>query len=93
MVKVNSKVGGLSTRSTVRCGERVVLYSTQSLESQFSLFLLPGAIPPFFRQPRDGPAHWPMGPIGGLGQIEKPIWYRSLRSLALATVGLCACDF
>jgi hypothetical protein len=36
-------------------------------------FLLPGALPPFFYQSRDGPAHLAHGPMGGLGQIEKPI--------------------
>jgi hypothetical protein len=44
MVKVNSKVGGLSPRSTVTCVKKVVFYSTFFTEHQYNPLLLSGAL-------------------------------------------------
>jgi hypothetical protein len=76
MVKVKSKVGSLSTRSPARCVRKVLLYSTQSLQSPNSvLFYSLVLFLPFSAN------HVTAQPMGGLGQIEKPSWYRLLRSL------------
>ena len=47
-MRVNSKVGGLSTRSIARCVEKVFQYSTQSLQSPNSVpFCSPALFLPF----------------------------------------------
>src|SRR5271154_4426528 len=76
MVKVKSKVGSLSTRSPARCVRKVLLYSTQSLQSPNSvLFSSLVLFLPFSAN------HVTAQPMGGLGQIEKPSGYRLLHSL------------